>query len=127
MAGLVGPDGPAGAAAAAAAAGGGAGARGAPGGGMPGMPMPGMPAGMPPGMPDPSQFDPSKYMQAMSGMFSNPAFMQMAEQLGQAIISVRAGAGAAGGALRARRGGRRCLGSVARGAGREDEGRGGWP
>jgi hypothetical protein len=39
-------------------------------------------------MPDPSQFDPSKYMQAMSGMFSNPAFMQMAEQLGQAIISV---------------------------------------
>jgi len=41
-----------------------------------------------PAMPDPSQFDPSKYMQAMSGMFSNPAFMQMAEQLGQAIISV---------------------------------------
>ncbi|KIY99706.1 Ankyrin repeat domain-containing protein 2 [Monoraphidium neglectum] len=70
MAGLVGPEG--------AAAGAGAGA-----GGMPGIPgMPGMP-----GMPDPSQFDPSKYMQAMSGMFSNPAFMQMAEQLGQAIIS----------------------------------------
>lgn len=72
-----------------------AGAGGAPGGapampaGMPpGMPpgMPGMP-GMPPGM-NPADFDPSKYMQAMSGMFSNPAFMQMAEQLGQAIISV---------------------------------------
>ncbi|GBF91654.1 hypothetical protein Rsub_03958 [Raphidocelis subcapitata] len=44
-------------------------------------------AAAPPVMPDPSQFDPSKYMQAMSGMFSNPAFMQMAEQLGQAIIS----------------------------------------
>jgi hypothetical protein len=48
----------------------------------------GMPPGMmPPGMPDPANFDPSKYMQAMSSMFSNPAFMQMAEQLGQAIIS----------------------------------------
>jgi hypothetical protein len=58
------------------------------GGGMPpGMP-PGMP-GMPPGgMPDPSNFDPTKYMQAMSGMFQNPQFMQMAEKLGQAIIQV---------------------------------------
>jgi hypothetical protein len=52
---------------------------------MPGMP--GMP-GMPPGM-DPANFDPSKYMQAMSGMFQNPQFMQMAEKLGQAIIQVR--------------------------------------
>jgi hypothetical protein len=49
--------------------------------------MPGMP-GMPPGM-DPANFDPSKYMQAMSGMFQNPQFMQMAEKLGQAIIQVR--------------------------------------
>jgi hypothetical protein len=45
--------------------------------------------GAPAPVPDPTNFDPSKYMQAMSGMFSNPAFMQMAEQLGQAIISVR--------------------------------------
>jgi hypothetical protein len=52
--------------------------------------MPGMP-GMPPGM-DPANFDPSKYMQAMSGMFQNPQFMQMAEKLGQAIIQVRLGA-----------------------------------
>lgn len=55
-----------------------------------------------PAMPDPSQFDPSKYMQAMSGMFSNPAFMQMAEQLGQAIISVGVellGCGVGGGGL----------------------------
>jgi hypothetical protein len=71
------------------------------GGGIPGMPpgMPGMPpgmAGMPgmppmPGMPgmDPANFDPTKYMQAMSGMFQNPQFMQMAEKLGQAIIQVR--------------------------------------
>jgi hypothetical protein len=44
--------------------------------------------GMPPGM-DPANFDPSKYMQAMSGMFQNPQFMQMAEKLGQAIIQVR--------------------------------------
>eukprot|EP00878_Enallax_costatus_P000502 GHUV01000596.1.p1 GENE.GHUV01000596.1~~GHUV01000596.1.p1 ORF type:complete len:328 (+),score=157.40 GHUV01000596.1:205-1188(+) len=40
---------------------------------------------MPP-MPDPANFDPTKYMQAMSGMFQNPQFMQMAEKLGQAII-----------------------------------------
>ena len=72
----------------AAAGGAGAGA-GAAAGGMPGMPpMPGMP-GMP-GMPDPANFDPTKYMQAMSGMFQNPQFMQMAEKLGQAIIQVRA-------------------------------------
>jgi hypothetical protein len=72
-----------GAGAGAAAAGG-----AAAGGGIPGMP-PGM-AGMPgmPGMPgmDPANFDPTKYMQAMSGMFQNPQFMQMAEKLGQAII-----------------------------------------
>jgi hypothetical protein len=65
----------------------GAAAAGAGGGMPPGMP-PGMP-GMPPGgMPDPSNFDPTKYMQAMSGMFQNPQFMQMAEKLGQAIIQV---------------------------------------
>lgn len=76
-----------------AAAGAGAAAGGAPGGmpGMPpGMPFPGMPGGMP-GMPDPANFDPTKYMQAMSGMFQNPQFMQMAEKLGQAIISVGGG------------------------------------
>jgi hypothetical protein len=44
--------------------------------------------GLPGGMPDPANFDPSKYMQAMSGMFQNPSFMQMAEKLGQAIIQV---------------------------------------
>lgn len=38
---------------------------------------------------DPANFDPTKYMQAMSGMFQNPQFMQMAEKLGQAIIQVR--------------------------------------
>jgi len=43
------------------------------------------PPAMPP-MPDPANFDPTKYMQAMSGMFQNPQFMQMAEKLGQAII-----------------------------------------
>lgn len=42
-------------------------------------------------MPDPSQFDPNKYMQAMSGMFQNPGFMQMAEKLGKAIISADPG------------------------------------
>jgi hypothetical protein len=40
---------------------------------------------------DPANFDPTKYMQAMSGMFQNPQFMQMAEKLGQAIIQVRVG------------------------------------
>jgi hypothetical protein len=39
--------------------------------------------------PDLAGFDPSKYMQAMSGMFQNQQFMQMAEKLGQAIIQVR--------------------------------------
>lgn len=61
-------------------------------GGMPGMPpMPGMPGAgeaAAAGMPDPANFDPTKYMQAMSGMFQNPQFMQMAEKLGQAIIQV---------------------------------------
>jgi hypothetical protein len=67
---------------------GGAGGAGGAGGMPPGMP--GMPAGG--GMPDPANFDPSKYMQAMSGMFSNPDFMKMAEKLGQAIIQVCVGA-----------------------------------
>lgn len=75
-----------------AAAAGGAGAAAGAGAmpGMPGMPpgMPGMPPGAFPGMPDPANFDPTKYMQAMSGMFQNPQFMQMAEKLGQAIIQV---------------------------------------
>jgi hypothetical protein len=49
--------------------------------------------GAPPGgaPPDMSQLDPSKYMNAMSGMFQNPAFMQMAEKLGQSIIQVHMG------------------------------------
>ena len=38
--------------------------------------------------PDLSSLDPSKYMNAMSGMFQNPSFMQMAEKLGQTIIQV---------------------------------------
>jgi len=57
--------------------------------------MSGMLGGAPPGgeapslpVPDPANFDPTKYMQAMSGMFQNPQFMQMAEKLGQAIIQV---------------------------------------
>ncbi len=55
------------------------------GGGMPGMPgMPGAGAGGGPPM------DPSKYMGAMQEMFSNKAFMEMAEKLGQSIIQVRA-------------------------------------
>lgn len=56
-------------------------------GGMPGMPPPGMPA--PGGAPDMSQMDPSKYMEAMSGMFQNKNFMEMAERLGKTIIEVR--------------------------------------
>lgn len=52
-----------------------------------GMMGPGGPAGGAP--PDMSQLgDPSKYMNAMSGMFQNPSFMQMAEKLGQSIIQV---------------------------------------
>lgn len=35
---------------------------------------------------DPASFDPAKYMEAMSGMFKNKNFMQMAEQLGKTII-----------------------------------------
>lgn len=45
---------------------------------------------------DPANFDPTKYMQAMSGMFQNPQFMQMAEKLGQAIIQVWRGWGLGG-------------------------------
>ena len=33
-------------------------------------------------------FDPSQYMEAMSGVLQNPAFMQMAEQLGSKIMQV---------------------------------------
>uniref|UniRef100_A0A7S3QYD5 STI1/HOP DP domain-containing protein n=1 Tax=Dunaliella tertiolecta TaxID=3047 RepID=A0A7S3QYD5_DUNTE len=36
--------------------------------------------------PGPEAFDPSKYMQAMTGMFQNEEFMKMAEQLGKSII-----------------------------------------
>jgi hypothetical protein len=45
--------------------------------------------GAPAAPPDLAGFDPSKYMQAMSGMFQNQQFMAMAEKLGQAIIQVR--------------------------------------
>eukprot|EP00983_Pelagomonas_calceolata_P051486 1142431-Pelagomonas_calceolata.AAC.15 len=38
--------------------------------------------------PGPEAFDPSKYMQAMTGMFQNEEFMKMAEQLGKSIIEV---------------------------------------
>lgn len=41
-----------------------------------------------PAAPDPRNFDPAQYMQAMSNMFQNQNFMQMAEKLGQAIIQV---------------------------------------
>lgn len=70
---------------------------GAPGG-MPGVPgMPGMPGGMP-GLPEGSggpamdpremmaNMDPSKYMDAMQKMFTNPGFMNMAEKLGKTLI-----------------------------------------
>ena len=54
-----------------------------------GMMGPGGPGAGPGGAPpDLSQLDPSKYMNAMSGMFENPTFMQMAEKLGQSIIQV---------------------------------------
>ena len=33
-------------------------------------------------------FDPSQYMEAMSGVLQNPAFMNMAEQLGSKIMQV---------------------------------------
>jgi hypothetical protein len=39
---------------------------------------------------DPASFDPSKMMGAMSGMFQNPQFMQMAEKLGKTIIEASA-------------------------------------
>lgn len=38
-----------------------------------------------------ANFDPSKYMNAMTQMFQNPNFMQMAEKLGKSIIEVRLG------------------------------------
>ena len=60
------------------------------GSGMPAMPgMPGMPGGA--GLAGPAgaaSFDPSQYMEAMSGVLQNPAFMQMAEQLGSKIMQV---------------------------------------
>ncbi len=68
------------------------------GAGAPAMP------GMPPGMALPPNFDPSKYMEAMTNMFQNPNFMQMAEKLGKTIIEV--GAVARGGS-QARRASRR--------------------
>ena len=34
--------------------------------------------------------DPAAYMQAMQGMMSNPAFMQMAERLGTQMMQARA-------------------------------------
>lgn len=37
---------------------------------------------------DPRAFDPARYMEAMSGMFQNPDFMKMAENLGRTIIEV---------------------------------------
>ncbi len=49
--------------------------------------------GMPPGMALPPNFDPSKYMEAMTNMFQNPNFMQMDEKLGETIIEVGPGAG----------------------------------
>lgn len=68
------------------------------GGGIPGMPG-GMPGGIPGGMPGmpggpegaagAASFDPAQYMQAMSGVLQNPAFMQMAEKLGSQIMQAR--------------------------------------
>jgi len=52
--------------------------------GASGMP-PAAPPGAPP-MPDMAQMDPSKYMEAMSSMFQNKSFMEMAEKLGKTII-----------------------------------------
>ncbi|KAF5838655.1 ankyrin repeat-containing domain protein [Dunaliella salina] len=47
----------------------------------------GGPGGEAPGAgPGAEAFDPSKYMQAMTGMFQNEEFMKMAEQLGKSII-----------------------------------------
>ena len=51
---------------------------GAPAGGMPGGPARGGPA-----------LDPEAYANAMTGVLQNPQFMQMAEQLGQQIMTVR--------------------------------------
>lgn len=48
--------------------------------------MMGAGAGSAGGPPDMSALDPSKYMSAMSGMFQNKNFMEMAEKLGQSII-----------------------------------------
>jgi hypothetical protein len=50
--------------------------------------MMGAGAGSAGGPPDMSALDPSKYMSAMSGMFQNKNFMEMAEKLGQSIIQV---------------------------------------
>ncbi len=48
-----------------------------------GMPVAGAAAG-----PAAAAFDPSQYMEAMSGVLQNPAFMNMAEQLGSKIMQV---------------------------------------
>lgn len=49
-----------------------------PGGAAGGQPGPGMPG-----------FDNEAYMKAMGGVLQNPQFMEMAEKLGQQIMSVR--------------------------------------
>ena len=54
-----------------------------PPGGAAGMPAAGAAAG-----PAAAAFDPSQYMEAMSGVLQNPAFMNMAEQLGSKIMQV---------------------------------------
>jgi len=60
------------------------------GGGMaPGGAPPGGPLGGP-------ALDPDAYAAAMTGVLQNPQFMQMAEQLGQQIMTVRAPARASG-------------------------------
>ncbi len=50
-----------------------------------------MPGGAPPGGPlGSAALDPDAYAAAMTGVLQNPQFMQMAEQLGQQIMTVRA-------------------------------------
>ncbi len=61
--------------------------------GMGGPGGPGGPAGPaggagPPEADNGAAFDTSKYMEAMGGVLQNPQFMEMAEKLGQQIMSV---------------------------------------